>query len=292
VYPQSVATRSSADDHIIGSERYLVDAQDMSGLPDGDAEAARKPNIGAWLHDDDFGWRGRLGAIIPSTGVTFDHEWARMLPKGVSYHVTRLLLERGTPEALDAMTSKAPEAARLLKTSRVNAICYGCTIGSLYRGRAGESELGARLEDAASAPVVMMAASAAEALAALGARRVAVANPYTAQINELVLRYLEESGFEVAAIATVSISESWNITMLKPDEVVALARTALQRAGSADALFLSCGNMRSIDVIDRIEKETGCPTVSSNQAMLWKALKVIGISESVPGFGSLLQDRL
>jgi maleate isomerase len=215
-----------------------------------------------------------------------------MLPKGVSFHVTRLLLEHGTPEALDAMAGQAPAAAQLLKTSRVHAICYGCTIGSLYRGKSGERELAARLEDAASTPVVMMAASAAEALATLGAKRIAVANPYTAKINDLVQRYLQESGFEVAAIETLPTPESWDITKIKPNQVVNLAKAALRRGGSVDTLFLSCGNMRTIDVIDRIERETGCPTVSSNQALLWAALKATGVSEPVVGFGDLLANRL
>jgi maleate isomerase len=255
------------------------------GHDDGDrGERARLP---PWLDDNEFGWRARLGAMIPSTGITFDHEWARMLPKGVSFHVTRLLLETGTRDALDRMATSAPEAARLLKTSRVHALCYGCTIGSLYRGRAGERELAERLEDATSTPAVMMAASAAEALVALGAQRIAIANPYTSEINELVRGYLEEYGFTIKAIETISIADSWSITKLQPEEVLALARAALLRAGSVDALFLSCGNMRTIDVLDRIERETGCPTISSNQAMLWRALRLVGVSDPIPGFGRL-----
>lgn len=245
--------------------------------------------VAAWLHDTEFGWKARLGVINPSAGITFDHEWARMLPKGVSFHVTRLLLECGTTEALDAMAKQAPDAAALLKTSRVHAICYGCTIGSLYRGRAGEDELARKLSDVASAPAVMMANSAVEALRALGASRIAVANPYTAETNARVRAYLEECGFEIAAIETASIAESWNITKLRPDEVYALAVRAIERAGRLDALFLSCGNMRSIDVIARIEADTGVPTISSNQAMLWKALRTVGVNEPLPGFGRLLE---
>lgn len=247
--------------------------------------------IGAWLHDDDFGWKARLGVINPSAGVTIDHEWARMLPKGVSHHVTRLLLERGTPEALDAMAGRAPEAARLLKTSRVDAICYGCTIGCVYQGRAGEAALSSKLADAAAAPSVMMADGAVEALRAFGARRIAMANPYTQETNVFLRRYLEERGFEVATIEAASIADSWSITRLTSNEVFALAEHALGNAGNVDALFLSCGNMRTIDVIERIEAEFGLPTISSNQAMLWQALKVVKVTEPIRGFGRLLDNE-
>lgn len=244
--------------------------------------------IGTSLQDEEIGWKARLGVINPSAGITFDHEWARILPKGVSFHVTRLLLERATAAALDAMAARAPEAAYLLKTSRVNALCYGCTLGSLHRGRPGEQELANKLSEAASAPAIMMADSAVQALRSMGACRIAVANPYTAEINRLVRNYLEGRGFEIAVIETVSIPESWNITKLKSQDVFDLATRALRKAGKVDALFLSCGNMRTIDVIERIEAETGVPTISSNQAMLWKALQTVGVNGPLPGFGRLL----
>ncbi len=244
--------------------------------------------IGAWLHDDNFGWKARIGVINPSAGITFDHEWARMLPKGISFHVTRLLLERGTTESLDSMAERAPEAASLLKTSRVQAICYGCTIGSLYRGRENEMALAARLAEAAGAPAVMMADSAAEALKSFGARRIVIANPYTSETNERVKVYLSERGFDVVAIEAMSIAESWDITKLKPSDVRDLTIGAVRKAEKVDAIFLSCGNMRTIDVIEGIERETGLPVISSNQAMLWKALHTVGFKEPFRGFGRLL----
>ncbi len=247
--------------------------------------------IGAWLHDERFGWRGRIGAINPSTSVTFEHEWPRMLPRGVSFHVTRLLLERATPESLDRMVHEAPAAARLLRTSHVDALCYGCTIGSLHRGRAGEDALVAALREVVSVPVLTMARSTVEAMRSLGFRSIAVANPYTTEVNELVLRYLDESGFVVKRLVAEPVAESWGITDLSPADVGALALRAIREAGEIDGLFLSCGNMRTVDAIDSIERETGCPVVSSNQALLWSALQAIDVREPIRGFGSLLAQQ-
>lgn len=244
--------------------------------------------IGAWLHDERFGWRGRIGAINPSTSVTFEHEWARMLPRGTSFHVTRLLLERATPESLDRMVREAPTAARLLKTSHVDALCYGCTIGSLHRGRAGEDALIRALREVVPVPVLTMARSMVEAMKSLGFRSIAVANPYTPEVNELVLRYLEECGFVVTKVVAEPFADSWAITDLTPADVAMIARRAIREAGEIDGLLLSCGNMRTVDVIDAIENETGCPVVSSNQAMLWSALKAIDVREPIGAFGRLL----
>ena len=116
-----------------------------------------------------------------------------------------------------------------------------------------------------------------------------MANPYTDQTNRLVRSYLEESGFEIAAMESMSIAESWDITKLSPLEVFDLAMRALRNAGRVDALFLSCGNMRTVEAIPRIEAETGVPAISSNQAMLWRSLQATGLRERLPGFGMLLE---
>jgi maleate cis-trans isomerase len=215
-----------------------------------------------------------------------------MLPRGVSFHVTRLLLVEGSAEALAEMASHAAEAARILATSRVPILCYACTLGSLFRGVEGERALVADLEKHAGVPVVTMARAAVEALKALGVSRVAVANPYTETANQWVRAFLEGYGIQVVVIRGMEIADSWSIAQLAPTAALDLGRQALQQATTANGLFLSCGNMRTVEILDQLEHETGCPVVSSNQAMLWYALKTLGVKETVRGYGRLLENRL
>jgi maleate isomerase len=227
----------------------------------------------------------RIGLLNPSAGVTIEHEWPRMLPAGVSMHVTRMALRNGTPEELARMEEAAVGAAGLLADARISVLCFGCTIGCVHRGPAGEDELVGRLALAAGRPVVTMARSAVAALAALGARRIAVANPYGAEVNGLLCRYLEAAGLEIAALHARPTVESWAITRIPPEDVAAIGRRAAAAAGRCDALFLSCGNLRTIEVIEPLERELGVPVVSSNQAMLWNALRASGRQHGISGFG-------
>ena len=57
----------------------------------------------------------------------------------------------------------------------------------------------------------------------------------------------------------------------------------------ADAVLLSCGALRSTDVIDRIEQKLGKPAICSNQAMLWDSLRTAGINDRLSGLGELLR---
>lgn len=257
----------------------------MGGGPGG-----RRPrDVGAWLEDEAPAQGVRIGVINPSAAVTFDHEWARMLPRGVSFHVTRLLLVDGSATALAAMAARAAEAARILSTSRVHVVAYACTLGSLFRGVVGERALAAELERAAGVPAVTMARAAAEALRALGVRRVAVGNPYGVEANRWVRQYLEGEGLVVTALRGTAVADSWSIAQAQPRSAFDLGREVLAEAPDADGIFLSCGNMRTVEVLDELEELTGRPVVSSNQAMLWYSLRILGIHAPVRGYGRLLE---
>ena len=58
----------------------------------------------------------------------------------------------------------------------------------------------------------------------------------------------------------------------------------------ADAVFISCSNFRTLDVIDAIERETGKPVVTSNQAAMWGTLRSVGERRAVSGAGRLLRE--
>jgi maleate isomerase len=60
---------------------------------------------------------------------------------------------------------------------------------------------------------------------------------------------------------------------------------------SADAIFVSCTAARSINVIEALERETGRPVITSNQATFWHVLQLGGVAALRSGFGSLLAGR-
>ena len=76
---------------------------------------------------------------------------------------------------------------------------------------------------------------------------------------------------------------------MTPEEVLAFARATWRAAeGRADGMFLSCTNLRTIDVLAPLEQELQAPVISSNVATAWAALRALQVNEARPGFGSLL----
>ena len=55
----------------------------------------------------------------------------------------------------------------------------------------------------------------------------------------------------------------------------------------ADAVFLSCGGIRALEVAAEIEQIIGKPVITSNQAQFWSCLRRAGITDKLTGFGQL-----
>jgi maleate isomerase len=116
---------------------------------------------------------------------------------------------------------------------------------------------------------------------------VSVVTPYTDEINEGLTTFLTAHGFDVLSMAGQQIVPNVEIGAQAPETIVAFAKANLDPA--ANGLFLSCTNWRAMEVAERLERETGKPVVTSNQATLWAALRALGVAMSVDGYGSLLR---
>ena len=236
-------------------------------------------------------WGKRVGIIIPSSNTTMEAEFWRLLSShGITVHSSRLYLESVDVASLLKMVEKVEEAARLLVSADVDVIVFGCTTGSLVGGPEYDRAIEKRITSVARRPVAVTARAVVEALEALGARRVAVGTPYIDDLNVLEKRFLEANGLEVVDIKGLGIKDNRVIGRLKPSQVYELAKSL--RVSSADAVFLSCTNMPTLDVVDVLEKELGLPVISSNTASLWAALRSMRVSLKFGMGGTLLKERV
>ena len=73
------------------------------------------------------------------------------------------------------------------------------------------------------------------------------------------------------------------------DEVRRLAREAALEFPDADTLVFRCAHWGTVQYIEGLEQELGRNVVSASQAIIWHALRKVGIAEPITGFGRLLQ---
>jgi len=94
-------------------------------------------------------------------------------------------------------------------------------------------------------------------------------------------------GFDVLDIQGLNITNDADMVKVTPDFIKEFALSIDRQ--DAQAIFISCGALRSIDVVDKIEEIVGKPVIVSNQAMIWETLRLAGIKDVIDGYGSLLR---
>jgi maleate isomerase len=230
-------------------------------------------------------WERKLGLIVPSWNTVMEFETQRMAGGAMSVHAQRISHTADTEENLMWMGTQVPAAAQLLAHAKVGVICYGCTAGGFLKGPQYDREIGDQIKAATGIPGATSASAITDALHAVGATRVSVATAYEPWLNEKVKQYLAAAGFEVLAIQGFGTQAHAAVT---PDRVAALTKE-VDRPG-AQAVFISCSNLRTLEIIESLERDLGKPVVTSNQASMWKMLRLVDDDRAIPGAGRLFRE--
>lgn len=223
-----------------------------------------------------------IGVVVPYD-FALDRELWRWCPAGATLHLTRtphLPLPVGLAQARAVRAPGAvAQATHDLSTVRPGVVAYACTSGSFVAGVPGERALRTAIVAAGAPAAVTTSGAAAEALHTLGTRRVVVVTPYDESVTERLGRFLTQAGIEVAAAGHLGlVGGIWTV----PERVTAdLVRATV--CPGAEAVFVSCTNLRTYDVLAPLEAELGIPVLSANQVTLWQALATVGLRGVGPG---------
>ncbi|MFK7874445.1 MAG: arylmalonate decarboxylase [Paracoccaceae bacterium] len=229
--------------------------------------------------------RAGLGFILMSTDLAAEQDFFTMAPDGVGVHITRLKTEDyTTPETLAKhLGHMAEAAARLQPDMKPGVISYSCTSGSIVNG---ENRVFAEIAKGApwTQPMCLVT-GVVDALRELGAQKLVVGTPYLDAINAAEAEFLIEKGFDILDIQGLNLETGIEFGQVTPAYWKKFA-LEIDRP-DADAIFLSCSGIRSLDVIEEVEQAAGKPVITSNQAQFWSCLRRAGIKDQLTGFGQL-----
>ena len=248
--------------------------------------------------DGGGGHRARLGLIVLHVDETVEGEFRRLVDvDGVALHCTRVRSGTElTPGSIEAMAARLPAAAALLPPAAAfDVIGYACTSGAtligperaaglIRSGRSGDAVGAAAAPTAITDPLT----ATRSAGRARGLQRIGVVSPYIARGSAPMRAALEADGPAVAASGSFEQAEEHAVARIATASVLA----AIERvAGAApcDGVFVSCTNLRTLDVLPVAEERLGIPVISSNQALAWHMLRSAGVTDALPGLGSLLR---
>lgn len=238
------------------------------------------PELGSGRHH-----RARLGFILMSTDLAAEADFFDMAPEGVAVHITRLKTDDyTTAETLSRhIEHMADAASRIQPDTRPDVISYSCTSGSIV---IGEQRIYEEIRKGAPwAKPMCLVTGVVDALRELGAKKLVVGTPYLDEINTAEAEFLVAKGFDVLDIQGLNLTTGIEFGQVTPAFWKKYA-LAIDRP-EADAIFLSCGGIRSLEVVEEIEQATGKPVITSNQAQFWSCLRRAGIGDQIKGFGQI-----
>lgn len=242
----------------------------------------------------------RVGLIVPSSNTTMETELPEMLGRRAAayggrftFHASRSRLRSVTTEELTRMVGDGERCAVEVADAGVDVIAYACLVALMAQGtgyhRVAEERLaGAAAGVAAMAPPVVTSAGALlEGVQALGARRIAVLAPYTREITDLVVGYIEDAGIEVVDIISLEVADNRAVGRIDPLSL--LDHLGDLELAHADAVVLSaCVQCPSLPAIPIAEERTGLPVLSAAVATTFRILESLALDTHVPGAGALL----
>ncbi len=217
----------------------------------------------------------QIGLIVLQNDETIEADFRRMLPDTVELLVSRVPSdEEVTPAALQKMeTALTGSAALFPRAAHFRAVAYGCTSGTAQIGQARIAEnIYAGVETAAvTEPVSALIAACAH----LGVKRLALLSPYVEAVSARLRDVLAAAGVEIVAFGSFDEPKEAKVVRITPTSIID-AGCAVANLTPCDALFLSCTNLRTLDLIEKMEARLNLPVLSSNQVLAWHLLELTG----------------
>jgi arylmalonate decarboxylase len=229
-----------------------------------------------------------LGMIFPPANYPVPPEAKQLYPSGVRFLAEGVGLERMTPEGYDKVIDKIIPAAQKLAKDGANAIALMGTSLSFYKGAVFNRQLADSIAKATGLRSTTMSTGVVEGLQAVGGRRLAVATAYNEEVNKRLRLFLEESGFEVLTVKGLGIERFEDSPPVTHDSLLKFSAEVRESAPKADALLISCGALKTLDLLVPLEQRCKVPVVSSTPHALRAGVRLLGLSGKAKGYGSLL----
>jgi maleate isomerase len=216
-----------------------------------------------------------IGVVAPFD-FALDRELWRWAPDDVSLYLTRLPFFT-TPVTVEMAVACGDRralrrATRDVLTPEPGVVAYACTSGSFVGGSAGERVLRRTMEGAGAPAACTTSGALVDAITALGIGRLAIATPYIEPVTRRLVGFLREHAVQTVSCQGLGLlGNIWRVTYAEVVEVVRAADS-----DEADALFISCTNLPTYDLIEPLEQVLGKPVLTANQVTMWAALRAIG----------------
>ncbi len=226
--------------------------------------------------------RARVGIVVPFSNTNLEPDMQMLRPNGVSLHFARaggydLDAVPDSDQMRQFALASLDEVVSSLAAARPDVILYGCTSATLAHGPDFDRQFAEQISAMTGKPAITAAGALIHALKTLGVQRIAFSSPYVEALNQEAIDFLNQSGFETVSSAYVGADlGNYGQGELTPEKVFDLGLSA--DSDEAEALVLSCTDMRAVEAVESLEERIGKPVVTSNQALMFAAAQMLELA--------------
>jgi maleate isomerase len=127
------------------------------------------------------------------------------------------------------------------------------------------------------------------ALRTLGIKKFVGASYFPEKLNNVFARYFTEAGFQVLAMEGID-SPFAAVPSVAPEQILEFMKRITTKHKEADGIYMLGSAWRTVEIIDRLEKDTGLTVVHAGPARAWETQLRLGLRHSIPGYGRLLSE--
>ena len=237
-----------------------------------------------------IGHKARLGLVVLQSDETLEYDLRRLLPEqGVALYTSRVPSgAEVSTDSLAKMGSSLTHSAQLLPPEIVfDAVGYGCTSGTAVIGAEKIASLigaGCRTSRVTEPLTALIAACTKFRI-----QRLALLSPYVEEVSARLRYRLADAGIETPQFGSFNEASETKVAHISAESLIDAATQLFQRGG-CEAIFLSCTNLQTLDVIAEIEARCGCPVWSSNLVLGWHMMQQAHLEPRSAHLASLLQN--
>jgi maleate isomerase len=261
-------------------------------------------------HEDNWGWRARIGIFIVGNECVPEAEWWAMAPKGVSIHAARVTakspwaqLKPGGTEV--DLAEDLARGAKQFSTMRLNAAVFAHTTSSVVGGKGWDAATAATLAGVIGNNTFCTTngQDTMAALKAMNVKRPFLVLPpwFPPSAVKAAVAYYTDHGFTLSGHMSYDPGPGWRD--IPPSELYAngmgfeqqieplYAQIRAACPAGADGVLMGGTGFRCVGIIEALEQDLKRPVISANQASLWHSLRKSGVNEPIEGFGKLLRSQ-
>jgi arylmalonate decarboxylase len=220
----------------------------------------------------------KLGIIFPPAGRGVPEEGLAIFGDRVEYLIENLGLEQLTPEGYGSVLDRIGPCTDSLVARGAEAILLTGTSLTFYQGEEKHQQLLHLVRERSRLPATSMSQAMLDSFVAIGARKLLVATAYNDEVNSRLRVWLESLGYEITHLQGMNLEAIEDIEAINQDRTYQFCLQVAKHKADAECLFISCGGLRTLELLDPLQEAIGLPVISSMPHTLMAAEKLLNLA--------------